>query len=52
HEHILRTPTEVKHARSYLVHNAYKHYKLPGPDDLAPRAPLYAPRTFMLRLQQ
>ena len=52
HEHVLRTPTEVKHARHYLLKNVEKHYGMPGPDHLAPVRALYAPRTFMLRMQQ
>jgi REP element-mobilizing transposase RayT len=52
HEHILKTPTEVKNARHYLLKNAWKHYGVGGPDELAPAAALYAPRTFMLRMLQ
>ena len=52
HEHILRTPTEVKNARHYLVRNAFKHYGMEGPDELAPGVALYGPRTFLLRMVQ
>jgi putative transposase len=52
HEHILKTPTEVKNARHYLLKNAWKHYGVGGPDELAPAVALYAPHTFMLRMLQ
>jgi hypothetical protein len=52
HEHILKTPTEVRNARHYLLRNAEKHYGLGGTDELAPVRAVVAPRTFMLRLQQ
>ena len=52
HEHILKTPTEVRNARHYLLNNVYKHYGIPGPDHLAPVKALYVPQTHMLRLQQ
>jgi hypothetical protein len=32
--------------------NAFKHYRVAGADELAPRRALFAPRTFMLRMQQ
>src|SRR6185437_15075453 len=32
HGHILRTPTEVRRARTYLLQNANKHYGRPGLD--------------------
>src|SRR6266850_2167910 len=51
HEHILKTPTEVRNARHYLLNNVEKHYGIPGPDHLAPVRPLYVPQTHMLRLQ-
>ena len=33
HSRILRTPTEVRHALSYLRRNAEKHYGLTGDDE-------------------
>src|SRR3954451_13123818 len=32
HERILRTPTEVRRARNYLLQNAHKHFGHVGPD--------------------
>jgi REP element-mobilizing transposase RayT len=52
HEHVLKTPAEVKRARTYLMTNAFKHYRVGGADELAPRRAVFAPRTFMLRMQQ
>jgi len=49
HEHVLRTPTEVRHARHYLLQNARKHYGLAGLDPCASTTPLVAPATFLLR---
>jgi REP element-mobilizing transposase RayT len=49
HARILKTPTEVRHARRYLLTNAQKHYGADGPDDFAPRVPLAAPHTWLLR---
>src|SRR5262249_31793393 len=46
--HILRTPTEVKHARRYLVKNAYAHYGYAFADPFVSRAPVAAPRTWLL----
>jgi REP element-mobilizing transposase RayT len=48
HAHILRTPTETKHARHYLLTNARHHYKLEGPDPYASTIPLVLPETFFL----
>jgi REP element-mobilizing transposase RayT len=48
HAHILRTPTETKHARNYLLTNARRHYKLEGPDPFASHVPLILPDTFFL----
>jgi hypothetical protein len=45
----LKTPTEVRHARRYLLTNAQKHYGLGGPDELASRVPLAMPQTWLLR---
>ena len=59
HAHILRTPTEVRHARRYLATNAHDHElsKRPFEDPycsytLSHRwrvAPVVAPRTWLLR---
>jgi len=49
HSRILRTPTEVKHVRRYLLNNAHHHYGLLGPDPYASTAPLARPHTFLLR---
>src|SRR5437879_6100879 len=44
HTHILKTPTEVRHARNYLLTNAQRHYNIVGPDPFASQTPLRAPR--------
>lgn len=49
HARILKTPTEVRHARRHLLTNANKHYGVDGPDDFAPRTPLALPHTWLLR---
>jgi putative transposase len=49
HSHILKTPTEVKNARHYIMTNAHKHYDCVGPDRFASRSPLVLPQTWMLR---
>jgi len=49
HARILKTPTEVRHARRYLLTNAQKHYGVEGPDELASRVALVVPRTWLLR---
>ena len=49
HEHILRTPTEVRRARAYLLQNATRHVAWRGADPYASRAPLVAPRSFLMR---
>jgi putative transposase len=49
HAHILRTPTEVRHVRKYLLTNARKHYNLVGPDPFTSTVALIAPDTFLLR---
>jgi len=49
HARILKTPTEVRHARRYLLTNAQKHYAVEGPDELASRVPLALPHTWLLR---
>ena len=53
HAHILKTPSEVKRARSYLLTNAYQHDRRGrGPtheDACASQVPVIAPRTWLLR---
>jgi REP element-mobilizing transposase RayT len=49
HAHILKTPTEVRHARRYLLRNAHRHYGYVGPDPFASRAAVVAPQTWLLR---
>ena len=49
HGHILKTPTEVRRARAYLLGNAYKHLRLAGADPYASREPVVAPETFLMR---
>ena len=49
HGRILRTPTEVRRARSYLLQNASKHYGRPGPDPYTSEMALIAPETFLMR---
>jgi hypothetical protein len=49
HGRILRTPTEVKRARTYLLTNAQKHYGLRFADPYTSAQPLVAPATFLLR---
>ncbi|HEY2748716.1 MAG TPA: hypothetical protein VGL86_29050 [Polyangia bacterium] len=51
HGHILRTPTEVRSARHYLLQNARRHIGLVGADPHASRVAVRAPRTFLLRLR-
>jgi putative transposase len=48
--HILTTPLEVARARRYLLDNARRHYGLTVDDWCVSRAPLQAPRTWLLRL--
>jgi REP-associated tyrosine transposase len=49
HARILKTPTEVQHARRYLVTNAHHHYAYAFADPFAPAEPFVAPRTWLLR---
>ena len=49
HGHILKTPTEVRHARMYLTRNAERHLGVKGPDPYASRHPLVQPETYMMR---
>src|SRR6185312_9413301 len=49
HGHILRTPTEVRRARTYLLQNAKKHYGQLGPDPYTSEVAVIAPDTFLMR---
>jgi putative transposase len=49
HAHILKTPTEVRRVRNYLLTNARKHYGHIGPDPYTSAVALIAPDTFLLR---
>jgi len=49
HARILRTPTEVKRVRHYLLDNARRHYGVVGPDPFASRVAVIEPDTFLLR---
>jgi REP element-mobilizing transposase RayT len=49
HGHVLRTPTEVRRARSYLLQNAARHLGLRAPDPYCSRVAVTAPRTFLMR---
>ena len=51
HGHILRTPTEVRRARDYLLQNARHHYGLAhgDADAFASHSAVVAPRTWLLR---
>jgi putative transposase len=49
HGHILRTPTEVRRARAYLLTNAQRHFGQVGRDPYTSTAPLVAPETFLMR---
>jgi REP element-mobilizing transposase RayT len=49
HANILRSPTQVRRARVYLLSNAARHYDLAGPDPFAPMAALYEPQYWLLK---
>jgi REP-associated tyrosine transposase len=49
HARILKTPTEVQHARHYLLTNARKHYGYRFADPYASKRPVAAPETFLMR---
>ena len=49
HARILRTPTEVRRARTYLLDNARQHYGRAGADPYASRVAVVAPETFLMR---
>jgi hypothetical protein len=50
HAHILRTPTEVRRARTYLLYNAERHGGHRGVDPFASRNVVVPPATYLLRL--
>jgi len=51
HARILRTPSEVKRVRYYLLTNAQHHYRLAGRDPFASTLPIAQPLTYLLRMQ-
>ncbi len=48
HSRILRTPTEVKRVRHYLLGNAHHHYGLREPDPFTSLLPFQRPHTYLL----
>jgi putative transposase len=51
HAHVLRTPSEVTRARTYLLTNARQHYGYRHTDPFASQAAVVAPRTWLLRMR-
>ena len=49
HGHILRTPTEVRRAREYLLQNARHHYGMTAPDPYTSVVAVIEPDTFLMR---
>jgi hypothetical protein len=49
HAHILKTPSEVKRGRHYLLTNAQHHYGHAYADLFASQTAVAAPRTWLLR---
>ncbi len=49
HAHILRTPSEVRRARDYLLQNARTHYGLCAPDPYTSTVAVIEPDTFLMR---
>jgi REP element-mobilizing transposase RayT len=49
HGQILKTPTEVRCARNYLLQNAARHIGLRAVDPYSSRVAVMAPRTFLMR---
>jgi hypothetical protein len=49
HAHILRTPTEARHARTYLLHNARRHYGVVAADWYSSTVAVVEPETFLTR---
>jgi putative transposase len=52
HANILLNPTMVKNARHYLLSNAFKHYRVIGPDPFASQRPVATPHTWLLKQQE
>jgi REP element-mobilizing transposase RayT len=52
HARILRTPTEVRNVRHYLLDNAARHYGQQAVDEYASRTPLAAPQTWLIKRLQ
>jgi hypothetical protein len=50
HSRILRTPSEVRNVRRYLLTNAEKHFGTRGPDPYTSQHPVTLPHTWLLRL--
>jgi putative transposase len=49
HAHILRTPTEARRARVYLLQNAQQHYGRAGRDPYTSTVAVIEPETFLMR---
>jgi hypothetical protein len=49
HGHILRTPTEVRRAREYMLDNARKHYGYRHADPYTSTTAVIEPDTFLMR---
>ncbi|MDB4970704.1 MAG: hypothetical protein JWN44_6393, partial [Myxococcales bacterium] len=49
HAKFLLNPTMVKRARNYLLTNAFKHYRIVGPDPFASRVAVCEARTWLMR---
>jgi REP-associated tyrosine transposase len=49
HAHILRTPSEARRARAYLLQNARRHYGVIVPDPYTSTIALVEPATFLMR---
>jgi REP element-mobilizing transposase RayT len=52
HANILQNPTMVRNARRYLLTNAFKHYRIIGPDPFASQKPVAEPHTWLLKQQE
>jgi hypothetical protein len=42
----------VRNARRYLLTNAFKHYRIVGPDPFASQKPVAEPHTWLLKQQE
>jgi putative transposase len=49
HAHVLKTPSEARRARAYLLSNARKHYGVIGIDPYTSTTPVVEPDTFLMR---